>query len=148
MLLAAYLGTTAFVWYDTLKSMHDNKKRLVKEGYKIEKKRGGTLGNVIVWTIFLGMLSIPVVNLLFPFSNRDKERSYDEYKNMMLEAGHIEELDERVFNPMEDEVKQKNYQKVTNDKSSDIKVQYRPVFSGEITDIEEEKGYTYKKTLR
>ena len=52
MLLGLYLGTTAFVWYDTFKSMYDNRKRLEKEGYKIEKRKVGTLGNIIVWGIF------------------------------------------------------------------------------------------------
>ena len=143
MLLGLYLGTTAFVWYDTFKSMYDNRKRLEKEGYKIEKRKVGTLGNIIVWGIFMVLLSIPAANLLFPLSNFNKEKSYDTYKNMMLEAGHIEELDNKP-NDIKDNVKETVNQK--EKVVSNSKVYYRPVFREE-TDIDE-KGYTYRKILK
>ena len=143
MLLGLYLGTTAFVWYDTFKSMYDNRKRLEKEGYKIEKRKVGTLGNIIVWGIFMVLLSIPAANLLFPLSNFNKEKSYDTYKNMMLEAGHIEELDNNNTEIKESvkEIANKNEKIVSNTKEY-----YRPVFREE-ADIDE-KGYTYRKILK
>ncbi len=145
MLLYLYIGSTAYVWVSTIKSMIDNDRKLKKEGYKFVGRKFGGVGDIIIGGIFLIAMSIPVFNLIFPIAGRNKERSYDEYKNMMLEAGHIEEPD------IKEKIK-------TNVEKTDIKIikketinhnnqdYYRPINSNNI-DIIESKGKTYKKEL-
>ena len=143
MLLYLYIGSTAYVWVSTIKSMIDNDRRLKKEGYKIVGRRFSGLTDIVLGGIFLVAMSIPVFNLIFPIVEHNKEISYDEYKNMMLEAGHIEEID----------IIETNIQKpITNLKKERITSQnkqkyYRPINIDNI-DIIESSCKTYKKNLK
>ena len=90
MLLVIYLGTTAYVWIRTIKLMRDNDRRLKQEGYIFKGRKFSDIGDVITGIGCAVALSIPVLNLIFPLITKDKDRVYDEYKNMLLEAGSIE----------------------------------------------------------
>ena len=149
MLLYIYLGTTVYVWIDTIKSMINNDKRLKREGYKFIAPRFNGLPDIIVGVIYGIAMSIPVFNLMFPLSNKDKEKSYEEYKNMMLEAGSIEEPKQ---------LNQQKKEEKTNMNIIDVndsKLKARTNRDGHIyySSMEEEHevvdyGYTYKKELK
>ena len=140
MLLVLYIGSTAFVWISTIKYMHDNKKRLKDEGYKFTSRNHFGIGDIFIFGIVAILMSIPVANLIIPLSSHDKERSYDEYKNYLLDAGAIEEKDEEI---KIDNIKQIKEVKVINKNNN--KEIYIPLYRD---DNEIEKGgYTYKKEL-
>ena len=145
MLLYLYIGSTAYVWVSTIKSMIDNDRRLKKEGYKFVGRKFGGVGDILLGGIFLIAMSIPVFNLLFPIVERDKERSYDEYKNMMLEAGHIEEPDikEEIKSNIEKPTIKIVKKEIINQNKQEY---YRPINNDDI-DILESSGKTYKKEL-
>ncbi len=94
--LYLYLVTTAYVWVDTIGSMIRNDLRLKKEGYKFTGKRFSGVGDIVICILFAISMSIPVLKFIFPLSNIDKESAYDDYKNMLLEAGYIEEPEVKV----------------------------------------------------
>ena len=143
MILAIYLGETIYVWINTFKSMKDNDKRLKKEGYTFIKKRFNGIGDIVVGTMFLIALSIPVLNLIFPLSNRDKEKNYDNYKNYLLESNAIIEPNL---------VKENNIINIDNIKLKERTnrnghIYYSSMYQ-EIEKQEENNGYTYKKILK
>ena len=135
--LYLYITTTAYVWVDTIGSMIYNDHRLKKEGYKFTVKRFHGIGDIVVCSLFAIAMSVPVLNLIFPIANHDKESSYDEYKNMLLEAGSIEEPDVKV------EVK-RAFENNNIIKKTINKV-FRPINND--MDYEDKKtdGHTYRK---
>ena len=143
MLLYFYLGTTAYVWINEFKSNYDMKKRLKNEGYTFNGKKINGIGDILLGALYLGLLSIPVFNLMFPIVNRNKERNYDVYKNMMLEAGHINEPIEKEEKP----VITVNDTKLTQRINREGHIYYSPMYRGEEDTLIEEKGKVYKKTL-
>lgn len=172
MLLYIYLGTTAFVWLSEFKTMHDMDKRLKKEGYTFNGKKFNGIGDIVVGGLFLITMSIPVFNLIFPLASLDKERTYDEYKEMMLEAGHINEPEVETKNNKRVEIeylgnidnirelyrlrkeieeKKKNNiididdAKLVVRTNKDGHIYYSTMaYDEELNDLDE-KGYTYKK---
>ena len=143
MLLYLYIGSTVYVWINTIKSFHDMNKRLKKEGFTFNQKGFGGVGDIVISGLFALALSVPVINLVFPLSGIDKERSYDEYKNYLLEAGAIDEPDETLVAETKDKVL----------KISDAKLYGRVNTKGHIyyssmnhyDSNEEEKGKVLKK---
>lgn len=96
MLFYIYIGTTAFVWVDTFAHQIYLDRRLKKEGYKYTGNKYFGLADVVLGFFYLGALSIPVINLVFPLSHLNKDRSYDEYKNYLDDAGAIELDEEKI----------------------------------------------------
>ena len=144
MLIILYIGSTVLVWISTFKYMYDNNKRLKKEGYIFTSKRRFRKGDIIIGLLFAILLSIPVANLIIPLSSRDKERAYDEYKNMLLESGAIEEPEIDEIKEVVKEVKEVKIINNINNKNNEKEV-YKPLYRD---DNEIDKGgYTYKKVL-
>ena len=147
--IGAYIIETAYVWIDAINHQLYLDRRLKKEGYKFtnEKKFGPSDG---VWgTICAILLSIPVLNLLSPLSHIDKDRSYDEYKNYLDEAGAIEKDDDFVdtTNLEEKHIIEINDTKLINRINKSGHIYYSPMYRGEEDTLIEEKGKVYKKTL-
>ena len=144
MLLGIYLGTTAFVWYKEFKLFIDMDKRLKKEGYTFTSKRINGIGDIIIGGAYIIAISIPILNLIFPLASWDKEKTYDEYKNMLLEAGHIEE-------PVGDVVNKDNLISTINKSSNKVThntTNYHKSMDNNIEhNITNDNGYTYKKSL-
>ena len=154
MLLVVYLGTTAFVWITTFKFIHDMDKRLKKEGYKFTVRKLGGIGDIAISGLFLIAMSVPIFQLIFPISNLDRESSYDEYKNLLLEAGAIEEPDQEIINqiyeiePQEINTTNEIKQEKTVHKVAEYKP-YIPKYRDEDTNEYDilDKGRSYKKVL-
>lgn len=138
MLLGLYVGSTLYVWFDAIRLHLYIKKRLKEEGYKNTTK-GFYLGDIFIIGVYLAFLSIPLLNLISPIVNHNRERSYDEQKNYLEEAGSIEKIDEEekpMVRPYDNQVKKIN-KVVYVSKSSNI----------EELDNENEKGFqkVYKR---
>ena len=147
MLIGIYLGTTLYVWYDMIKHFKEMDKKLKEEGYEFLNKKH--YFSDIPFVIFcIAALSIPVINLIFPLVNSNKDRSYDEYKNYLLEAGAIEK-DEPYEKPM---VTANNNQTITGDKIVYIqKLKNIEELDKRINmqeNLDNETGYSYQKVYK
>ena len=150
MFLYFYLGTTAFVWYDTFKSMIVMHRRLKKEGYKFTVPNHFGIGDVVIGTIFLVALSLPVVNLIFPLASVDKDEAYMWYKDKLLDDGAIEKEDDEDIETVD--LEQKNIIEIQNAKlveriNKEGHIYYSPMNKQE-DDAIEFGGYTYKKVRK
>lgn len=158
MLFYAYLGTTAYVWFDAIHHQLYLRRRLKKEGYQYTPKKYFGLADVVLGGFYLIALSVPIINLCYPLSHLNKNRAYDEYKNYLLDAGAIDkvEFDDNIMNNLKQgsiNDKQKIIQNVI--KVDDAKLVERVNREGRIyyssmnSDEEElnQGGYTYKKSL-
>ena len=153
MLLGIYLGTTAYVWVSTIKLFREMDQRLKEEGYTFTTKKFHGVGDIVIGTIFLITMSIPIFNLIFPIVNSNKERSYDEYKNKLLEAGSIERNDLTSENVVKlaEEVKKDSVININNSKlvsreNRDGHIYYSTLNNDEI-DSQNQNGYTYRKVF-
>lgn len=133
MLFGLYLGSTAYVWYSTIKDQLEWDKRLKEEGYVFTVKKFDK-NDLPLLAISALAMSLPIFNLVLPLSTMDKEQAYDEYKNRLLEAGSIEKKEDiEVKKPYEDQEK-----KVVENNH-----QYTP--ENKTEEYEDEKGYIYRK---
>lgn len=85
MLFGIYLGTTIYAWRTLFRYIRDFKEKLDEEGYEIIKKKHTIyeyIGSAII-------VSLPVVNLVFPFYFGDVNRTYNEIKVKMINDGLI-----------------------------------------------------------
>lgn len=106
MLFGLYLGSTAYVWYSTIKDHVEMDKRLKEEGYVFTVKKFDK-NDIPILAVSALAMSLPLFNLVIPLSTMDKEQAYDEYKNRLLEAGSIEKDESR---------EQKKRETIKNDK--------------------------------
>ena len=139
-LLYMYLGETAFVWIEGIVHQILIDRKLKKEGYKSTQRKSFSLGDVFLTVIVIILHSIPVVNLIFPLSHIPFHRAYDEHKNYLLDAGAIEEPDEKI----EKEEKKEVDKKPTYVKSKTEHEVYRPINVDE-TEYSHNHGFTLKK---
>ena len=149
MLLYIYIGTTAYVWYSSIKSLVKMDKRLKKEGYVFVQKSFGP-ADIFIATMGLVALSIPVLHLIFPLASYDKEEAYMWYKDKLLEDGAIEKhhVDVEDLNAENNINNYNMLYEVDNKKqlSQSFRVKFLPRdFDEEINDIKQEKEKTYKK---
>ena len=147
MLLYIYIGTTVFVWADTLAHQIYLDRRLKKEGYKFTSRKYFGFADVVLSGFFLIALSVPVFNLLFPLSHLNKNRSYDEYKNYLEEAGAIEEPELKV-EKLDDKVVKIDNTKLVERVNREGHTYYSPLYRGEDDIEKEQKGYAYRKVLK
>ena len=150
MLLYLYIGSTAYVLIDAITHQIYLDRRLKKEGYKFTNGKRFGLNDLVWGAFYLLILSIPVLNLISPLSHINKDRSYDEYKNYLDEAGAIE-LEEDTFLYQDNAIKNKNIIQVDNSKlmeriNSNGHIYYSSVSKEETNELE--NGYTYKKILK
>ena len=142
-----YIGTTAYVLTDAVINKIYFHKRFKEDGYKYTVKNHIGIPEIILGTIAFGAHLIPGVNLIFPIANRDREASYDERVNYMLEAGTIEEHDEPNIKEVKKESDNISIEETIDklfDKEDNTTNNYRPV---NISDSIDQKGYSYKKSL-
>ena len=133
-----YLGSTGFVWYKTIKDHIEMDERLKKEGYRFTVKKFDKNDLPLLGLSALAM-SIPLFNLVLPLSTMNKEQTYDEYKNRLLEAGSIEKIEP-------EEEKKVEPKKVVVKKPYEYKSVRYENLSNEKED-KSNKGHTYKKEL-
>lgn len=147
MLLYLYIGSTVYVWIDTIHHQIYLNKRLKKEGYKFTGKNYFSFADVVLGTFYLVALSVPVFNLLFPLSHINKNRSYDEYMNYLEEAGSIEKDNDYVdvSDREEKKVITINDTKLIDRINQNGHTYYSPMYRGEEDTLEEDKGKVYKK---
>jgi hypothetical protein len=88
MLFGLYLGTTAYVWYDTIKKYHEMNERLKKEGYVFKEKELNDT-DLAYGALSALALSLSIFNLIVSLSSLDKEEAYQEYKRKLLSDGSI-----------------------------------------------------------
>lgn len=93
--LALYVGETLYVWIDTINHYHNMDDRLKKEGY-IFNVRKFDKSDIGIMALSALAMSTPIFNLVIPLAHRDKEECYDIYKNNLLDAGSIDEPDEKL----------------------------------------------------
>lgn len=147
-----YIGTTAYVLTDAVINKVYFHKRFKEDGYKYTVKNHIGIPEIILGTLAFGAHLIPGVNLIFPLANLDREASYDERINYMLEAGTIEEpeketvkkrTDGSIYNSKEsiEETLDKLFSQGKEDKTTDT--YYRPINPPEEDNLK--NGYTYKK---
>ena len=149
MLLYIYIGSTLYVWYDEIKHQIYLNKRLKEEGYKFTGRKYFGFADIVIGAFYLAALSIPVLNLLSPLSHRNKERSYDEYKNYLDEAGAIEGpelVSERE--KLEAKVIKIDKTKLVERTNREGHTYYSPMYRGEDEFEEEQRGYAYRKVLK
>ena len=144
MLLALYVGSTLYVWFDAYRHHRFIKRKLKEEGYEFTNK-GFYLADLLLGLCYIGFLSIPVINLISPIVNHNRERSYDEQKNYLEEAGSIER-DEKY------EIKEAEKTKEVN-KSKETVYVPRVDRNNYYQNIEDDKtidqgGYTLKKVYK
>ena len=152
MLLALYVGSTLYVWFDAYRHHRFIKRKLKEEGYEFTNK-GFYLADLLLGLCYIGFLSIPVINLVSPIVNHNRERSYDEQKNYLEEAGSIDRDEEYdVKESIDTKVKDKINEAICIQKVDDIEDidkksnYYYP-------DLEDDKsidqdGYTLKKVYK
>ena len=156
MLFGIYLGTTAFVLFDTIRHQLYLDKRLKKEGYKFTANKYSGFADVVIGVFYLIALSLPGFNLFFPFSHINKDKSYDEYKNYLLDAGSIErESSNNLLNKIkESDSSNTNKNVIKIDKANLCErvnryghIYYSSTNNDEISEIEE-NAHVYKKVLK
>ena len=147
MLLYIYLGTTVYVWIDTIKNWKQMDKRLKEEGYVSTANRGFNMGDFIICALTVIALSLPGLNLLFPIINHDKDASYDNYKNYLEEAGAIEKKDLYKDTTIKND---KNIIKIKDVKLAERINKDNHIYYSSYSDEEskENRVYTYKKVLK
>lgn len=162
MLLYIYLGSTAAIWIEEIAHHIILRKKLKKEGYKYTGNNYFGLADILLGLFYIGALSVPGLNLAFLLSHLNIERSYDEYKNYLEEAGAIEKIDDVVI----DENAVKKVENIINNELTKNKVTVNNTsltervnrnghiyysstnhFDNEPFEeiVDEEKGHVYKK---
>ena len=161
MLLYIYIGSTLYVWVDTIAHQIYLDRRLKKEGYRYTQKNYFSFADIILGLLYLSALSVPVFNLLFPLSHINKDRSYDEYMNYLDEAGSIEKIEPEEKSNLNKINNMIKLEKINNNgKEKNIiridksELEERISRNGNIyysslqNDENDHKEYTYQKTLK
>ena len=144
--LIIYIGETAYVWIDAITHQLYLDRRLKKEGYRFTSRKYFGLADVVIGAFYAMFLSIPVLNLISPFSHLNKDRSYDEYMNYLDEAGAIEKVDDiDTTNFEEKKVIVINNTKLIDRVNQKGHIYYTPLYRGEEDTLTYEKGKVYKK---
>jgi MFS superfamily sulfate permease-like transporter len=85
MLFGIYLGTTIYAWRTLFRYVKEFRERLDEEGYELVKKKH----SIFEYIFAAIMVSLPVVNLIYPFFFGDVNRTYNEIKLKMIKDGSI-----------------------------------------------------------